>query len=270
MSTIDHTVRTEREQADDHDSALRVNGIAIDASAIDAERAHHSDAPDPHGAAMHALAIRELLRQRAIELKLINEGAPLDDASLDALLDLELSVPTATREDCERYYESHPKSFRKNDIVFASHILFAVTGSVPLALIRHKAESTLQKVLAAPATFEGSARELSNCPSSNVGGSLGQLLRGDSVPEFERALFDTQEVGVLPRLVNSRFGFHIVRIDRRIEGERLAFDTVQADIARFLGERVRHKAIQQYVSVLASRARIEGAVLGEASGPLLQ
>jgi peptidyl-prolyl cis-trans isomerase C len=254
----------------DHDRALRVNGITIDAASIDNELEHQAGAPDPHEAARHALVIRELLRQRAVELKLIADSAPLDDASLDRLLESELSVPTATRADCERYYESHLVRFRHNDIVFASHVLFAVTEHAPLALIRHKAEATLQQILAAPETFESTAREVSNCPSAGVGGSLGQLLRGDSVAEFERAVFDTQETGVLPRLVNTRFGFHIVRIERRVDGEQLAFDTVHADIARFLDERVRHKAIQQYVTVLASRARIEGAHLGEANGPLLQ
>jgi peptidyl-prolyl cis-trans isomerase C len=265
MSAIEQTAALA-----DHAGPLRVNGVAIDAASIDDEVKHQSDVSDPQTAARHALVIRELLRQRAVELKLIADGHALDDATLDRLLDTELSVPTATRADCERYYESHPASFRRNDIVFASHILFAVTERAPLALIRHKAESTLQQILAAPEAFEETARTVSNCPSAGVGGSLGQLLRGDSVPEFDRALFDTQDIGVLPRLINTRFGFHIVRVDRRVEGERLAFESVEADIARFLGERVRHKAIQQYVMVLASRARIEGANLGETNGPLVQ
>jgi peptidyl-prolyl cis-trans isomerase C len=254
----------------EHEHALRVNGVTIDAASIDAELQHQPDAADRLEAGRHALVIHELLRQRAVELKLIGDSDALDDTALDRLLEVDLSVPTATRADCERYYDTHPASFRPNDIVFASHILFAVTERAPLALIRHKAEATLQQLLAAPASFESMARDVSNCPSAGVGGSLGQLLRGDSVPEFERAVFGTQETGVLPRLVNTRFGFHIVRIERRVEGERLPFDAVEDEIARFLGERVRHKAIQQYMTVLASRANIEGTQLGEASGPLLQ
>lgn len=264
MSTIGTTASADQE------SALRVNGVDIDAASVGAELEHQTNAPDPHEAARHALVIRELLRQRAVELKLIAQDISLDDASLDQLLDAELSVPTATRDDCERYYASHPASFRRNDIVFVSHILFAVTERAPLALIRQKAEATLHKILAEPDAFESMARDMSNCPSAGVGGSLGQLLRGDSVPEFERPVFDGQETGVLPKLINTRFGFHIVRIERRVEGERLPFETVEADIARFLSERVQHKAIQQYVTVLASRARIEGVHLGEANGPLIQ
>jgi len=266
VSTVEQTELEKRGGA-----ALRVNGVTIDEASIREEAELHTDVDDPVAAARQSLAIRELLRQRAVELQLVRDnGHALDDAALDRLLARDLRVPGATRADCRRYYEGHLVRFRRNDIVFASHILFAVTGRVPLALLRHEAESTLARVLAAPESFEGTAREVSNCPSAGVGGSLGQLLRADSVPEFELALFDTQDLGILPRLINTRFGFHIVRIDRRVEGEQLPFEAVEADIARFLGERVMHKAMQQYVSVLASRARIEGVDLGETHGPLVQ
>jgi peptidyl-prolyl cis-trans isomerase C len=252
-------------------AAVSINGVAIDEASIREEAELHTDAEDPIAAARQSLAIRELLRQRAVELQLVrDDGDALDDAAVDRLLARDLRVPSATRADCQRYYEGHLARFRRNDIVFASHILFAVTGRVPLALLRQQAESTLARVLAAPETFEGTAKEVSNCPSAGVGGSLGQLLRGDSVPEFELALFDTQNLGIVSQLINTRFGFHIVRIDRRVDGEQLPFEAVEADVARFLGERVMHKAMQQYVSVLASRARIEGVDLGETNGPLVQ
>lgn len=56
MSTIDQAALAYQ------DGALRVNGVAIDAAAIDDEVRHQSDAPDPHAAARRALVIRELLR----------------------------------------------------------------------------------------------------------------------------------------------------------------------------------------------------------------
>lgn len=247
-----------------------VNGVEITSRSIDEEREHHADDDDPPGAARRALVIRELLRQRAVALDLIADGTALDDASLDALLERELVVPLPTRSDCERYYSNHATRFRRNDIVYASHILVAVTGRAPLALIRQKAEETLQRVLAAPESFEAVARDVSNCPSAGVGGSLGQLLRGDSVPEFESALFDSPDTGILQRLVKTRFGFHVVRVERRVAGEPVPFETVEADIERFLTARVQHKAMQQYVSILASQARLEGIELGETNGPLVQ
>ncbi|VWD06274.1 PpiC-type peptidyl-prolyl cis-trans isomerase [Burkholderia lata] len=252
-------------------AALRINGIAIDDDALAAEAAHHGDAPDPLDAARRALAVRELLRQRAVSLALLDEGAPLDDAAVDALLDRELThVPEPDRADCERYYAQHPARFRRNDIVYASHVLFAMTDRVPLAPLRQRAEAALADVVAAPDTFEAVARASSNCPSAEVGGSLGQLLRGDTVPEFEAALFDTDGLGVLPKLVNTRFGFHIVRIERRVPGDPVPFDEAAAQIAAHLSARVRERAMRQYVAILAGDARVEGVAFDGANGPLVQ
>ncbi|HIH2751753.1 peptidyl-prolyl cis-trans isomerase [Burkholderia aenigmatica] len=250
---------------------LTINGVVIDDVAIAAEAAHHGDAPDPLDAARRALAVRELLRQRAVSLALLDEGAPLDDAAVDALLERELThLPEPDRADCERYYAQHPARFRRNDIVYASHVLFAMTDRVPLAPLRQRAEAALADVVAAPDTFEALARASSNCPSAEVGGSLGQLLRGDTVPEFEAALFDTDGLGVLPKLVNTRFGFHIVRIERRVPGDLVPFDEAAAQIAAYLSERVRERAMRQYVAILAGDARVEGVEFDGANGPLVQ
>lgn len=247
-----------------------VNGVAIGADAIRAESVLYHDEPDAIASARRALAIRELLRQRAVALGIVGAEAELDDTAVDALIAREVGVPAPTEADCRRYYDGHRARFRRNEIVYASHILFAVTGGGALAPVRHQAEQTLRRLLSAPDAFETTAREMSNCPSAGVGGSLGQLLRGDSVPEFEQALFDGEALGVLPGLVRTRFGFHIVRVERRVPGEAVPFDQARAEIARFLGERVRHKAIQQYIAILAAQASIVGVALGETNGPLVQ
>lgn len=250
---------------------VRINGIELDAVTITSESAYHAHASDPLDAARRALAVRELLRQRAVTLGLIGEGALIDDDTIDALLLCELThIPDADREACERYYAHHAARFRRNEIVYASHILFAVTNGVPLVPLRGRAEAALASMLAAPETFEAVAREMSNCPSAGVGGSLGELMRGDTVPEFESAVFDTQDIGVLRRLVNTRFGFHIVRVERRVEGDTIPFAEVASSIAAFLSERVRRNAIRQYLSILAGSARLDGVELGGVNSPLVQ
>jgi peptidyl-prolyl cis-trans isomerase C len=252
------------------DQPARVNDVEIGLAAIEAECRNHANDPDPALAARRALVVHELLRQRAAALGLIEPQGELDDGALDTLLERELRVPEPTSADCERYYTRHASRFVRNELVYASHILFAVTDRVPLALLRQKAEETLRELLQAPDTFEALARQFSNCPSAGVGGSLGQLTRGDTVPEFEAALFDCPDTGILPRLVRTRFGFHLVRIDRRVPGDPVPFDDVSGDIARFLSEHVRHKAIQQYVSILASEATLANAALEAATSPLVQ
>ena len=58
--------------------------------------------------------------------------------------------------------------------------------------------------------------------------------------------------------VASRFGHHIIRLDRKIEGRQLPFEQVRDRIASYLVERVRYTAIAQFMSRLAARAQISG------------
>jgi peptidyl-prolyl cis-trans isomerase C len=136
--------------------------------------------------------------------------------------------------------------------------------------IRAKAELTLAELAKDVSKFEQLARELSNCPSGQQGGSLGQLGRGETVPEFEQALFNGAYTGIYPQLVKTRFGFHVLAVDRREPGRRLPFETSRPRIAQRLRERVMHAALQQYVSVLAGQAEVSGVDLNAAATPLVR
>ena len=90
------------------------------------------------------------------------------------------------------------------------------------------------------------------------------------MPEFADALFGSDETGLLTRLVNTRFGFHIVAIDRREAGRRVPFEAVRERIAAQLTERVWERALAQYVGVLAGEAGVDDPALAPASSPLVQ
>ena len=251
---------------------ITINGVSIGDDAIDAEAANHEAAAAPRHAAAYALAIRELLLQRAAEVghaELDRSDEEACDAAIERLLDQEAPVPEPVESECRKFYERHRERFVVGELVEAAHILFAVTPDARLEAIRRQAEGILKQARAEPERFAELARRFSNCPSGAEGGSLGQIHRGQMVPEFESAIFDG-EPGVLPRLVNTRFGFHVVRIERHIAGRTLEFDTVRPDIARALSERVRTKAAEQYVRILASRAAISGIDLEPAQSALVQ
>jgi peptidyl-prolyl cis-trans isomerase C len=55
-------------------------------------------------------------------------------------------------------------------------------------------------------------------------------------------------------LVSTRYGFHIVMVERRLPGRALEFEAVREHIARFLAARVQERALRQYVQVLAGQA----------------
>ncbi|MGD9598002.1 MAG: peptidylprolyl isomerase [Steroidobacteraceae bacterium] len=237
--------------------AITVNGVAVDGDAW----------PTPQLAAVH-----ELLRQRARELGLLADGASDTDAerAIERTLAEEVAVPESTEEECRRWYEANARRFRSGDLVCARHILFQITPGAPVAAVCNLAEAILHEVRSNPELFAERARRHSNCPSGANGGSLGQLQRGETLPEFEQALFDDASVGVLPRLVTTRHGFHIISVDQRIDGRQLPFEMVKDEVAAQLRQRSEARALSQYVRVLAAEATIAGVELDAATSPLLQ
>ena len=236
---------------------ITVNGVAVDA-------AGH--------ASPQAAAVRELLRQRAVAAGFAPANVTGDDAdaAIERLLEKEVATPEPGDEECRRYYDAHPAEFASGELAFARHILFQVTPGAPVPAIRAKAELTLAELAKDASKFEPLARELSNCPSGQQGGNLGQLGRGETVPEFEQALFNGTYTGIYPRLVKTRFGFHVLAVDRREPGRKVPFDAAREKIAQRLRERVMHRALQQYVSILAGQAEVQGVDLGAATTPLVR
>jgi peptidyl-prolyl cis-trans isomerase C len=218
-------------------------------------------------------AVRELLRQRAVALGLLDPSSTDEvtiEHAVEELLACEVATPAPTKEECRRYYKRHPHEFHNGELVHARHILFQVTPLVRVPEIRARAEEMLTELLREPERFAAVAREMSNCPSGQHGGNLGQIGRGDTVPEFEKVLFRLGPTGLLREVVRTRFGFHIVAVDQRIPGAKLPFDVVRKTIAERLRALVEEKAIRQYVSVLAGQADIQGADLDGAATPLVQ
>ncbi|MEO8804006.1 MAG: peptidylprolyl isomerase [Rudaea sp.] len=217
-------------------------------------------------------AVHELLRQRACNLGLIGDDA--DEAeterAIERTLAEEVPVPEPSEEECRRWYQANLARFRSGDLACARHILLQITPGSPVPAIRGFADALLHELQAQPELFEERARKHSNCPSGANGGNLGQLQRGETVPEFEKAVFEDTTIGVLPKLVASRHGFHIIAVDRRIAGAQLPFDIVHDRVAAELRQRSEARALSQYVRVLAGSAEIEGVELDAAASPLVQ
>jgi peptidyl-prolyl cis-trans isomerase C len=121
-----------------------------------------------------------------------------------------------------------------------------------------------------PTGFAAAAAMHSACPSSKRGGNLGQVSTGQTVAEFETPLRAMVPGAVHPEPVETRYGVHVVRLDRRIDGDQLPFELVHQRIADYLDEAVRCRALQQYVSILAGRAKVRGVDLSAADSPLVQ
>jgi peptidyl-prolyl cis-trans isomerase C len=208
--------------------------------------------------------IRQRLLERAGALGI---ECATEEATLDALLEREVAVPPPTDAECRRYYVQHAARFRAGALAEADHILFAVTDAVPLAALRERAEATLRQVLAAPATFAAAAAELSNCPSGRSGGNLGQITRGSVVPEFWQAIESFGATGIIPQLVATRYGLHIVRVARYVAGDPLPYEAVAQRIAAHLADRNLRTALRDYAHTLAHDA-LDDDVQAARSAPL--
>lgn len=263
-------------------SEISVNGVAIEEADILAEAQNHpADTPGTALlAAARALVVRQLLLQEARHLAITSGSYSQDDGRRETeeetlirhLIEREVSVPRAAQDECRRFYDNNPARFRSEAIHEARHILIAAAPDDKIG--RTAAKATAETLLATlgrnPENFAVVAAEYSDCPSGAQGGNLGELTRGSTVAEFERALETMPEGALLPRPVESRFGFHLIFLDRRIPGAQLPFEHVADRIAGWLEAASWSRAVSQYVAILAGRASIRGIELKAAEGPLIQ
>ncbi|MGB0127867.1 MAG: peptidylprolyl isomerase [Rhodocyclaceae bacterium] len=228
-------------------------------------------------------ACAELLRQAAIGAGLLaaDDPAPVHgaiteqaSAAIEALIERELRLPEPTDEACRRHFAANMGRYSVGERVRARHVLFAVTPGVDVTALRHRAEACLLD-LRCPTEggedhFPEAAASLSNCPSGAQGGDLGWLTANDCAPEFARELFGQAEIGVLPRLVHSRFGLHVVEVLAREPGAAQAFEAVQAAVAQVLRQQSFASALRHFLQQLVAEATVEGVDLDAPATPLVQ
>ena len=250
----------------------RINGVALNA-------ASELLAPE----ALRQRAYTELLLQAAVRDGLLDAGdavaangvvSEAASQAIEAWLEAELQLPEPSDEACQRHHAAHPARYRTGEQVRVRHILFAVTPGTDVVALRNRAETCLLDVRCHDGTaaerFGRSSRELSNCPSGEQGGELGWLKPDDCAPEFARELFGRVEVGVLPRLVHSRFGLHVVEVLEREGGVPQTYDAVRGAVAMALRQQAWVTALRQCLQLLAGQATVEGIELDAANTPLVQ
>lgn len=255
---------------------IRVNGVLIEPESLALELQYHPAAEQSEAMflAAQALVIRELLQQRCAELGLTVEagaGESQEEALIRSLIEREVPVPEADESVCEHFYSSNLPRFVSAPLLAARHILLDCAPDDIEERIskREQAEALLVQLQADPQRFTELALAHSACPSKEQGGALGQLSKGQTVPEFERQLFRQQQ-GLVSQPLESRYGFHVVFVDQRIEGLQLPYEAVAQDIRRELYQRVWQKSVAQYLQTLVGAADIQGIQLAGADSPLLQ
>ncbi|TAL36083.1 MAG: peptidylprolyl isomerase [Alphaproteobacteria bacterium] len=255
---------------------ITVNGVKISIEQINSEVQYHPAQSlfDAKYAAMLALVIRELLLQRAVKLGICTseEAASSADEVISKVLQKEITVPIPTREECETYYNGNRAKYASPPLFDVSHILYlAPLDDKPAReAALEKARNCLGKLAKDSSLFKEIAKSDSACPSGKLGGRLGQIGKGQTVPGFESALFAMREGDMSADPVATEVGYHIIRVDKRVDEKQLPFEAVAERIADYLRQLSWQRAFSQYVQILAGQAEISGFVLKSADSPLVQ
>ena len=255
---------------------VTVNGYEITQEQIGSEVQYHpaKDLQQAKYQATQALVIRELLVQRAVDLEMCEHDSAIDnpDAVLETLFDQEISLPDADEKTCQRFYQNNQDKFFSSTLFEAAHILYIAPPedeSAQTAALE-KAENALARIKQNPSQFETIAKQESACSSAKMGGRLGQITQGQTSPSFEAALFQMKDGEMSTEPLATEFGYHIIRVDKRLEGELLPFDSVKQQIADDLHRQSWQRAFSQYGQVIAGQAEIKGFEFKQADSPLVQ
>ena len=255
---------------------VSVNGVQIAPEAMAQELQYHPAESREEAVflAARALVIRELLQQRIRELGVLLEvgaGENEEEAATRLLLEREVKVPDCDEATCVRYFESNRGRFHSAPLLAVRHILLECAPDDAEA--RHQALSQAEVLVLSleesPGAFAELALKYSACPSKAQGGSLGQVSKGQTVPELERQLF-TLAPGLASKPLESRYGWHVICVDQRIEGQPLPYEAVATAIRTQLQQGVWQKALVQYLQTLIGAADVRGIALQGADSPLVQ
>jgi peptidyl-prolyl cis-trans isomerase D len=110
-------------------------------------------------------------------------------------------------------YKVSGTSVGKEPAARASHILIKADGTTPeaKAAAKAKAQDILNKIKGG-ADFAAMARQFGTDGTKDQGGDLGWFGKGRMVPEFEKAIFGVTAPGLLPNVVETSFGYHVIKV----------------------------------------------------------
>jgi peptidyl-prolyl cis-trans isomerase C len=177
----------------------------------------------------------------------------------EKLIDSQLPSKDINDAEALAFYEQSKEDYNTPEQVQASHILVVPDHNNPdvnqaKAQAKAKAEKLLQQ-LKAGADFATLAKENSDCPSKAKGGDLGMFTRGQMVQPFENVAF-TLKPGELSDVVETQFGYHIIKVALHKPAETIPFEKVKPQIAKMLLDKKRSEFFRTYKDKLMTEASI--------------
>ena len=223
--------------------------------------------------------LNKLLKQRGISNQQFTEDLKTQ-IKIKKLVN-SLEKINITDKDAENYYNSNKNEFTHGEQVRASHILISantieliqqIKGKNPdinptdlnkkveekLAAQKEKAEAVLKEVKQNPDAFEKIAQSKSDDKASGErGGELGFFTKEVMVPEFSKAAFSMKPNTISESLVQSPYGYHIIKVTDRMEAGTTPFVKVKDEIKFYLETQKQIEVLKKFTDGLMKNAKIE-------------
>jgi peptidyl-prolyl cis-trans isomerase C len=164
-----------------------------------------------------------------------------------------------TDQDLDAFYKGNPEQFKEPESVRASHILVGVAkDAAPAAkqAAKTEAEGLLKRVKAGEDFAALAKAHSKDSVSAAVGGDLNFFPKGQMVPPFDAAVF-AMKPGEISNLVETDFGYHIIKLTDRRDGRVVPLAEVKDRLAEFLKQRKQQELVQQYLLSLKTKYRVE-------------
>ncbi len=232
----------------------KVNGFAITEAEVKeflrsmGKNGQAYDNPEGHKA-----VLTELINQKLLYLEAMKNLYEAEPAFKEQLKKAKESLLTSyafekviggvriADSEVEAYYNENKEKFVSPESVNASHIL---VESEELA------REILAKIEGGEVSFEDAAKEHSTCPSKENGGSLGDFTRGQMVPEFDSAVFSMTVGEITKEPVKTQFGYHLIKLNSKKEGETVPFEQVKERLSAQLLSQKQQKAYESKINQL--------------------
>jgi parvulin-like peptidyl-prolyl isomerase len=144
-----------------------------------------------------------------------------------------------------QYYEAHRASFQLPQKVRSRQIVVADGEEAIQILKRLKKGESFEKV----------AMEKSLGPEKANGGDLGYFSRGERPTEFDHVF--TMEVGALSEVIKSPYGYHIFKLEEKIEPRQMPFEEARLGILQEIGQKKGEEEYQKWLKGLKGKAKVK-------------
>jgi len=176
----------------------------------------------------------------------------------NAVLSRELrSRAEISDKELKERYEREKDRYRLPDRAEVSEIVITVPENATQLVVAQR--DALAKEVARQARqgtdFASLAKEFSEAPTKDAGGKLGTVAKGELMAALDSLIFESPE-GTIIGPVNTRSGWHVVRVDKRIPAETPGFEAVKEKVREGAGQDAFKRDYDAYIQTLRNEAYV--------------